>query len=506
MKKQLHNLIKIFHSKTSMSVLAIFSGAVLPLAFAPFGYYLVAEVSLVLLLFVWLGASPGKAFWYGWLFGLAFFGCGIYWVYISVHHYGNAPVILAAAILALLVAFLALYPAIQGYLLNKFFPENNWPKFLLAFPASFVILEWFRGWVLSGFPWLFLGYGHVSSPLGGWAPIFGVYGVSFLIALTAGAIFYLLYLRKNKKLLISLISLVILLWVIGVSLTKINWTRQVGEPIQVSLIQGNISQEQKWKPEELWTILNSYSFLTAKNFSSKIIVWPEAAIPAYQDDAWVYLKLLSFMAKRHGTTILSGIPFHDDKTDRDYNGIIALGADNGKYYKRHLVPFGEYLPLKFALSWLHKFFTIPMSGFSRGSKKQPELLAQGIVLAPFICYEIAYPCLVLDYLPKAGMLLTVCDDSWFGKSIASAQHLEIARMRSLEVGRYQLLTANTGITAVIDAKGKILTRAPEFQQAVITEKVKNLSGRTPWVAFGKYLWLPLLLLGLLWAWIKRKNK
>lgn len=499
MKEQLCKFIRHFDSPLYLSLLALFSGAILPLAFAPFSYYLIAEISLILLLFIWLHASPGRAFWYGWLFGVAFFGCGVYWVYISIHHYGNAHIFLALLILALLIAFLALYPAIQGYLLNKLFPENNWSKFVLAFPASFIILEWLRGWVLSGFPWLFLGYSHIDSPLRGWATIFGVYGVSFLIALTAGAIFSIFYFYKNKKLLLWLVVFLVLIWGIGWGLAKVNWTKQVGEPIQVSLIQGNVLQEQKWQPEKKVAILNSYSLLTAKNLSSKIIVWPEAAIPTYPEDVWLYLKLLSFVAARSNATILSGIPFYDRDKNLFYNGIIALGIDSGRYYKRHLVPFGEYLPCKFALCWLHKFFTIPMSDFVSGEKNQSDLLVQGIVFAPFICYEIAYPSLVLDYLPKAGMLLTVCDDSWFGKSIALAQHLEIARMRSLEVGRYQLLATNTGITAIIDAKGHIVSQAPEFQQAVITEKVLHLSGSTPWVVCGKYLWLPLSLLALLFS-------
>ncbi|OGT08103.1 MAG: apolipoprotein N-acyltransferase [Gammaproteobacteria bacterium RBG_16_37_9] len=498
----MQKLLKIDH-KIYFSWLAIFAGAILPLAFAPFGYYLVAEVALLLLLFIWFKASPGWAFWYGWLFGAAFFGCGIYWVYISIHHYGHAPAILAISILALLVAVLALYPALQGYLLNRIYLQDDWRKFLLAFPLSLAILEWIRGWFLSGFPWLFLGYGHIDSPLRGWATIFGVYGVSFAIAQTAGAIFCMFLYRKNKKVLIALMLLIAVLWGVGASIAKINWSKQIGEPVEVSLIQGNITQERKWRDEELWSIINSYAILTAKNFNSKIIVWPEAAIPTYPENVWLYLKLLSFVAKRNETTILSGTPFYDKQDERYYNGLMAFGASVGKYYKRHLVPFGEYMPLKFMLSWLHKFFTIPMSGFSSGSKNQQDLFAGKILLAPFICYEIAYPGLVLDYVPRAGLLVTVSDDSWFGNSIAAPQHLEVARMRSLEVERYQLLSTNTGISAIIDAKGKVIARAPVFQQAVLNAKIVAFLGSTPWVSYGQYVWLPLFLLGL---WLARCRK
>lgn len=488
--------------KCYLGMLAILGGAILPLAFAPFGYYLLAEISLVLLLFSWFNASPRLAFWYGLLFGVAFFGGGVHWVYISIYHFGHAPVILAIAILALLIAFMALYPALQGYLLQRIYPHNNWSKFLLAFPASLAILEWIRGWFLSGFPWLFLGYGHIDSPLRGFASVLGVYGVSFFIAQTAGAIFYIVYEifygRKNKKLCAALALYILLLWSVGLSLAKISWTKQSGKEIAVSLIQGNVSLERKWNPSELRPILDSYIALTAKNFTSKIIVWSEAAI-TYPDAALPYLKPLSLAAKKNRVTILSGTPFHDKKDDRDYNGIIALGADHGQYYKRRLLPFGEYMPLKFILSWLNNYLFIPMSDFSSGAKNQPDLLAQGILLAPFICYEIAYPDLILDYLPRAELILTVSDDSWFGESIASAQHLEIAQMRSLEVGRYQLLSTNTGISAIIDDKGKIIAKAPVFQQAVLSAKVKNLAGSTFWVAYGKDGWLVLFLALLLWA-------
>ncbi|CAL7962597.1 Apolipoprotein N-acyltransferase [Gammaproteobacteria bacterium] len=493
--------------KTLLSLIALFAGAILPLAFAPFGYYLIAEIALVLLLLTWSTVtSPRVAFWYGWLFGLAFFGCGVYWVYISIHHFGHAPIPLAVLILAVMIAFLALYPALQGYLLSRIFPQNNWHKFLVAFPATWVILEWLRGWVLSGFPWLFLGYGHIDSPLRGWATIFGVYGVSFVIAQTAGAMACLFFYRKKMKSIATLVLLILVLWSMGIAFTKINWTKKIDAPIKVSLIQGNISLDQKWDKTELLPILNAYTALTAHNFSSKIIIWPEAAIPFLSEDVQFYLKLLSKTAKKHNITILSGTTFYDKENESCFNGILAFGANEGHYHKRHLVPFGEYLPMRFMLSWLHNYLMIPMSGFESGAKNQSDLLIGKTPLAPFVCYEIAYANLVLDYLPRAGLLVTVSDDSWFGESIAAAQHLEIARMRSLEVGRYQLLATNTGITTIIDSSGKIISKLPIFKQAVLTANIQLLSGTTPWVKYGQHIWLLLLLLFLCIAQRKKASK
>lgn len=468
------------------NLLAVVSGAALVLAFAPFGYYLIAELSLVALLFTWHQAqTPRQAFWYGWLYGLAFFGWGAHWVYISIHNFGHAPIPIAALILGIMVAYLALYPAITGYLLKKC-PKHNWLTYIIIFPLLCTSLEWVRGWMISGFPWLFLGYGHINSAISSWATIFGVYGVSWVIAQTAGAVFCIfLYYRKIKPILFF-ITLIAALWISGYYLNKINWTTIINKPIQVSLIQGNISLEQKWDETQLFNILNTYANITIENFTSKIIVWPEAAIPAFEHNISDYLAKLSEIAKQHKTTILSGIMFQDFNTPNYYNGIIALGANSGRYYKRHLVPFGEYMPLKPILSWLRHYLDIPMSGFSSGSAKQPKILIQNTPIAPFVCYEIAYPGLVLDCMPQAGVLITVCDDSWFGESIAAAQHLEIAQMRSLEVGRYQLLTASTGITAIIDAKGKVLSRLPEFKLGVLTGNIQLLSGATPWVSIWRH--------------------
>lgn len=467
-------------------LLAIISGAVLVLAFAPFGYYLIAELSLIALLFTWHQAkSPKQAFWFGGLYGLAFFGCGVHWIYISIHDFGHAPIPIAVLILAIMVAYLSLYTAITGYLLKKFSKYNRL-TYIIIFPVLWTSLEWVRGWLISGFPWLFLGYGHIYSAISSWATVFGVYGVSFVIAQTAGAIFCIYLYRKKITPVLLFITLIATLWGLGYYLNKLNWTKTINKPIQVSLIQGNISLEQKWDETQLLNILNTYIDITKQNFSSKIIVWPEAAIPAFHHNISAHLIKLTKLAEKHNTTILSGIMFQDSNTEDFYNGIIAFGANSGRYHKRHLVPFGEYMPLKSLLSWLRHYLDIPMSGFSSGSDKQLQILIQKTPIAPFVCYEIAYPNLVLDYIPQAGLLITVCDDSWFGESIAAAQHLEIAQMRSLEVGRYQLLTTSTGITAIIDAKGKVLSQLPKFKLGILTDNVSLLSGTTPWVKlFGK---------------------
>lgn len=396
----------------------------------------------------------------------------------------------------MLIAFLALFIAIQGYLLNKFFANNRPGKLLLAAPSLWVICELLRSWVLTGFPWLFLGYSQIDSPLANYAPIVGVYGVSFTVCFIAGCLAALCTMQHRWEKLVMLL-LIINTWTGGINLAHAKWTKIAAHKIPITLVQGNIPLEQKWDYAQLPKILNTYKKMTVKNWASKIIIWPEAAITECPQMLTKFLNTLANSAKLHNTTIITGIPIYENITNSYFNGAIAFGASKGIYLKKHLVPFGEYMPFKPLLLWLHNYIAIPMSDFSKGAKKQPQMIAANIPIAIFICYEIAYPNLVLDFMPETQLLVTISEDSWFGKSIAMDQHLEIARMRSLETGRYQAISTNTGITAVINAKGKIIAQAPMFKNTVLNAEVYPMYGSTPWVQYGhSLLWLllPMFLL------------
>jgi len=463
-----------------LNLMALVFGAILPLAFAPFGVYPLSVLAVAVLLFVWLHSSPKQTFGRGFLFGLGFFSVGVYWIYISIHVYGNTSVPLALFITALLILVLSFYLAVSGYLLNRVFVKNSWYKIFLVFPLNWVLFEWIRGALFSGFPWLYLGYSQIDSPLRGFAPIIGVYGISFLVAFSAACLVAFCICQQRKERL-AVLFLFLALWLSGQLLSNITWTQAEGNKINVSLIQGNISQELKWQPDQLNNILNNYLDLTKKSWDqSKIIIWPEAAISAFSSEMGPYLKKLDKNAKDHKATIITGIPI-SEPDGRYYNGILALGVDNGQYLKRHLVPFGEYIPLHAVFARVFKLIAIPMSDFSRGERKQPGLVVANMLIAPFICYEIAYPSLVLDYMPQAKLLLTISDDSWFDRSIALAQHLEIARMRSLEVGRYQLVVSNTGFTVIIDPRGKIIAAVPPFDKYILSGAIEPMVGETPFV-------------------------
>lgn len=499
------NFIKhSLQSAWSKDILALIAGLILPFSFAPFGFYFLAFISPAILMMQWLAVTPKRAFWRGWLFGLGFYGVGVSWVFVSIHVYGYASIGFSLLATTVFVMGVALYPALQGYLLNRFFPHPSLLKILLAFPIIWLLIEWLRSWFLTGFPWLSVGYSQINSPLAGLAPIIGIYGISLVVTLISSLFVSLFYTQSHRN-RAGLALIIMLIFVSSQLLRQINWTKPINAPIKVSLVQGNIPQEVKWQPEQIQHILLTYWQLTNKHWDSDLIIWPEAAITITNLDAKNFLQGLDQDAKAHHVTVITGIPIL--KTANYYNGIIALGLGQGEYLKRHLVPFGEYVPLRFIFDFFNHFVQIPMGDIAKGPAHQPELRMDGITIAPFICYEIIFPEEVLDSLPQAQMLLVVSDDSWFGTSIASAQHLEMGQMRALETGRYVLFSTNNGLTAIINPKGSIQSKIPAFTTAVLTGTAQGMHGRTPFVITGIYplliITFLLLIFGFYWA---RKNK
>jgi apolipoprotein N-acyltransferase len=484
-------------------VLALLSGALLTLAFAPFSFYVVAILSPALLLFLWLNVSTYRAFLRGLLYGLGLFGTGVSWVFISIHTYGEASILLSSVITFGFVLILALFPAINGYLLTRYFTKNNSMKQICAFPALWVLLEWFRSWIFTGFPWLFLGYTQINSVLSGYAPLFSVYGVSLAVLLTSALLVNIFY--KRKYLLRNAI-IIALIWLIGWGLSHISWTKPIGQPMKITLIQGNIPQNLKWTWESLTPTLQRYQQMTEQHWDSQIIIWPEAAVPIPLHDALDYLRTLHLEATKHHTALITGIPVEDKTKNGYYNAILTIGKGFGFYFKKHLVPFGEYTPMPQLLTHYLDQFHIPLPNTISDNKLSAPLLANGMNIAPFICYEIAFPELVWTKNNTINMLLTVSNDAWFGHSIALAQHLEIAQMRSLEMGRPSAFVSNTGITAFILPNGKIQSHAPVDQPYALTDTIQKMTGKTPWQRMGLDPLLMLVVILLTAAGINEKKQ
>ncbi|HHJ13175.1 MAG TPA: apolipoprotein N-acyltransferase [Gammaproteobacteria bacterium] len=472
-------------------------GALVPLGFAPFGWYPLPLLALAGLLLLVRRRHPGEAALSGWCFGLGMFTAGVSWVHISIHQYGNASLALSIASMLLLVAFLALYPALLAGLL-AFLGGSIVRDSLLLFPALWVFTEWLRSWVLTGFPWLNLGYSEIDSPLAGFAPVLGVYGLGGLAAFTAGTLLLLLAGKGWKRL--AGVPLVLGLWLTGGWLQGVDWTDRGTRTLKVAVVQGNIPQEMKWRPEQQLATLETYTDLSRAHYDSDLILWPETAVPAFYDEvADSFLKPLSITLKQHGVSLVTGIPVLDRKDWKYYNAVTSLDEPGRFYYKVHLVPFGEYLPLRKLLAGVLGFLPVPQADFSAGSLYQRPLTAAGVPLGVSICYEVAFGEQLIHALPDAELLVNVSNDAWFGDSLAPHQHLEMARMRAKEAGRYMLRATNTGISAIIAPDGRIVTRSRQFETQTLTATVEPRLGTTPYARWGNWPTLALVPLLLLWG-------
>lgn len=466
--------------------LSLFAGCLLPLSFAPFNLYTLSYIAPAILLWVWLQSSYKQAFYSGWFFGVGFFSVGTSWIYISIHQFGNAPVFLAGIFTAAVIAIAALYFGFFGYFFRRFFSRLSDEKnCLLIFPSLWVLSELARSILLTGLPWNLLGYSQLTTPLASFAPIFGVYGLTLITTLISGALVLIITKQRNRIKFIS-VCFIFGLSGIGFLLHHHAWTKPDGKPIQVSIIQGNIPQTIKWDPNYVAQNINHYKQLTLDHFLSQLIVWPEGAFPIYPQQAKTFIRILGQLAAKNNSNIIFGAPIYHADTKKYYNGMLLIGKNQGEYLKRRLVPFGEYTPLESIFGKLLHFFQIPLSDFSRGPYHQKDFKVDHIRIAPFICFEIIFPEFVLDSTEHSELLLSISDDSWFGKSIALPQQLMMSQMRSLETGRYQLIATNTGISGVVSPFGEMIQSAPIDQQAVITADVLPMTGKTPLMRWHYY--------------------
>lgn len=490
---------------------AFLAGAMAVLAFAPFALSSLAILSLALLFGLWQSATPKQAFKQGWLFGLGFMGFGVSWLHISIDQFGGVGLPLAMLITLLFVAVIALFFGLAGWLGVRLCRENRTVQLLIVFPATWALMEWVRGWFLTGFPWLSMGYSQLDTPLQGIAPILGVFGVSWAAALLAALLLwtitsYLIQPKTRLKPLLGISSIIMICAISGL-LDKHHWTKPAGNPIKATLIQGNIPQELKWKPDQFSATMRLYTDLTRANWESNLIIWPETAIPAfYHRVKENLLDPLAADAQSHNTDLLVGIAVKSTEDRRYFNAMVSLGQSQDIYKKRHLVPFGEFLPLKWLLHPLIDFLQIPMSDFSAGNYNKTVLNLAGYPAGISICYEDAFGEEIIQALPAAAFLVNASNDAWFGDSLAPHQHLEMARMRALETGRYLLRATNTGISAIIGAKGVILARSTAFKKEALTREITPMQGMTPYAQIGNRGIITVLLMLLTIAYPLRNKK
>jgi len=482
---------------------ALLSGAALTAAFAPHGLWWLALAAPAVLAGLWARASsPRQGAWLGLLFGLGLYATGTWWLYISIRVLGQAPIWVALLVMAALVLIMAAYQAGLGYVAVRWLAPHTPRGAMLLVPAAWVLVEWWRGWFLSGFPWLSLGYSQTDTWLAGLAPLGGVHLLSLVLVAGGGAVVMLL--RQFRSTWPLALVVLVLPWTAGVALRSTAWTQPAGEPLTVALLQGAIPQDMKWLDSESnrQRILDEYAGLHRSALGAKLIVWPESALPDLANLFADYIGNQWSVARARGSAVLMGIMREEQQANgaapRYFNSLLAMDASEPAFYdKRHLVPFGEYFPVpEWVRSWL-RLMSLPYSDFNRGRANQPPMLLAGQPVSVSICYEDAYPEQLRAATRASTLLVTVTNDAWFGHSGARYQHLQIARMRALESRRYLLRAANDGVSAVVDPLGQVVRQAPEFEPAVLRAVVQPRSGATPYLRVGDWPVIALLVALLL---------
>jgi apolipoprotein N-acyltransferase len=477
-----------FKSQAVLRLVAAFAvGGALNLAFAPFALWPIGLLAPAALFALIRGLPPRRAAWAGGAFGAGLFAFGTYWLYTCLHVFGLVPLWLTLVLQTVLVLIMSAYLAMVSFLANRFWLKPGLIRDWLVLPAVWVILEWLRGWLFTGFPWLSLGYAFIDSPLAGWAPVLGVYGVTWAAVIAAVAITVMFAPQLKLSRRVAALAILMASFLIPSLLSRHAWTRVSGPAIPIAAVQGAVSQNLKWQANNQAATMVRYSELTSQAWGARLIVWPEAALPVVANDISDYLRNLNQLGLSHHADFAIGLVNYQLATKKYFNGVLVMNASGwGWYYKRHLVPFGEYFPVpSFIRSWM-RLMSLPYDDISPGAANQPILTAAGQKLGLTICYEDAYGSSQLGVLRDATLLVNVTNNAWYGDSTAPHQHLQISRMRALEAGRYLIRAANDGITAAIGPRGEVVAELPQFQMGVLRVDVDPMSGLTPYARFGNY--------------------
>ncbi|MDN5865231.1 MAG: apolipoprotein N-acyltransferase [Gammaproteobacteria bacterium] len=460
-------------------------GAVSVLAFAPFDVWPLAIVCPALLFALWCGCSARRAAWRGFLYGAGEFLAGIYWIVVAISGIGSGPWWLGILLYVLLALCCAVFPGVLGYLARRAAPGPGL-VWLLLLPAGWTLGEWVRSFALTGFPWLALGYSQATLPFGGYAPVLGLYGASLACVLAAVLLLWLLSLQRRWVARGGALAGLIAVFALGAGLGQIAWTQPSGPPFEISLVQGNIEQATKWNPGQFRSSIEKYVQLSRPHLASDVIVWPENAISGWYMNALPFLTDFVQNARDHGTALAFGSPLYNQQTGEAFATVVSLVPKPGAYLKRHLVPFGEYFPVPdWIKSWLAAHM-LPYSSFTPGPWEQPPLAIGKWQAAVALCYEIAFGRLLITQLPEADFILNPSDDGWFGRTIAMDQQFQMAQLAARETGRYVAAATDSGITAIIDARGEVLARLPAHEVGVLTGRVVPYGGMTPYVRWGNW--------------------
>ena len=484
-------------------ITSLLLGALCVFGFAPFYVFILPVISLAGLFYLWeLTTSPKQAAKIGFAFGLGFFIAGIYWIYISLHDIGGMPFWMAGLATFLLCSFLALFPALVGY------SAKRSAHTLASAAILWVLSEWVRSWIFTGFPWLAVGYSQVPfSPLAGYAPILGVFGAGLAVTVSASLLVLIAQNRHRRVAFAGILTI----WMIGGAASLVNWTIPIGKPTKVALIQGNIPQEIKWDEAIAIQTVNQYLGM-AKQAQAELVILPETALPLAIDLAQknmaqdqVLAPFKTIAVQDHKAILVGAV---SQKSEAYFNSMLGISTIDAiqTYHKSHLVPFGEFIPLKSVFGWIYRdWLNMPLSDLSRGSQKQKPMQMAGQKLAVNICYEDVFGEEIIRQLPEATLLVNTSNDAWYGRSNAAEQHLQFSQMRALETGRMVLRATNTGATAIISNKGDVLATVPQFTTIILNGTVQGYTGSTPFIRWGNWVIISLLFIALILLWTRKKK-
>lgn len=469
--------------------IALLAGALVPLSFAPFNIWPLGIIALSILALLINEQPLKKVLWRSWYFGVGMYGVGVSWIYVSISGFGGAPAPLAAFLVIIFVFFMAAFFSAPFYVFGRWLSRHPL-GLIIAFPATWLLGEWLRTWLFTGFPWLFIGYADLSNWVSGWAPVIGVMGLSLISALTAGVIAHIIYYPKKSRSLILSTGAVVVIWIAGFALQKIEWTQLSSTPTSIAIVQPNINQEDKWQADFRNTTLDLLRTKTEPIWGHKIIIWPEAAITELYSEALPFLNEVNRKASDSESGLITGIIFDDQEKEVYYNSVATFGKAIGIHHKRRLVPFGEYVPIE-ALRSMIEFFNLPTSIISLGPEEQHGLKVDDLMIAPSVCYEVAFPDLIAKNAVDSQLLISVSNLGWFGDSLGRHQFMQMAQMRALETQHYYAYSTNNGPSAIFNRKGEITAQTKAFEQTTLSSEIYAADGSTPFMRFGS---LPIILL------------
>ncbi len=481
-------------SELARYALPLAAGALFPLGLAPFDIWIAISVSSGLFLLTLHVFEARGSFLTGWLYGAGFFLTGASWVYVSIKVYGHAPAPVAALLTAVFCLGQATLFGALAACYTRWLKPGNSGAAVWGFSGLWVLFEWLRSWLLTGFPWLYGGYATLDTSMAGWAPVVGVFGLSFwLVAVGASSAALLLSRQRLSRALAGQLIVLASFGIAGEWLAHWSWTQPVGEPLSVALYQPNIPLQQKWDRRYRRQILSQYQVATEPLYANHdVVLWPESALPALRSQVADYLNEAATSARNHNTALITGIATRG--AQGLHNSIVAMGQGNGMHHKQKLVPFGEYVPLENWLRGLIAFFDLPMSNFTASDLAYSQLKAGTYRVAPFICYEVVYPDFVTKGAKGSHWLVTISNDSWFGDSIGPIQHLQMARFGALVTGRPMLRGTNNGISAIIDHKGQLMQVSRQFVETTLQGTLQPREGTTPIMTTGSW---PIVMLAAL---------